>query len=974
MEKLWLIKDRKNRILGPYTKEEIISYIKEGRFRGEEFCSSYPSGQWKSISTNKDFYNQLLKTIDKKEEVKTRSDKDSDQEVEEKDPIEPTLVIAKEKQKPEQKISKKQFKIKVPESVHNRSYDDNDDDEYDDEYDDEEKSQVIEMEDVRTQFLKNLIQSIKWPLVAVIVVSVVFFTFLYKKEVTKEGQVHLLTLKTKRKPWSLNELKGKLKKALFYYSKDEISFYLKSQFQLIQILEGNSKDIISYSHLCLVHLELWPFAYQDTKDRRALIDVLNRINRIDKGGIYSGLCNSVKALIDNKYNKSLMIIDSSLNALRAENPVFFYYLKVKSFKGLKRHNEARGYIQTVHKLLPKWIAPYMLDAQMYYEDLKYSYAIQKYQQVLKIHPKHVVANLRLGILDYKHLKKMNKSEKRLKSTLTNLSEIINPQILLESYKTLSDIYFKQQDKKEALFYAKKAYSLDPSDNSLAVLITRLGKKGELENTKIQARQLIYQGDILVSEGKCKEAKEYYKKAYSSGSKRNALAAIRIAKCLWQLRISGQAIQWLKRAITADPKMVESYFLLVDYLSSNYNFKGALDILNIASKQNLSSYEILKAYSLLSFRQKQYKTAIGYGERALKFYSSDIEIYILLNKSYRFLGDYNKAYLYAKQSIEEDVNSIPAQISYALAIGSAYGFSRGENYLKKMMRSFPLIVEYPQALGEYYFEDEKYDKALETFSFVIKNYPDSKMSYVYLGRIYGFLGKRDDDVSKYKKATHYLLKASLLDISDPEPLFYMGWVYMQNEQYHESENQYQKVLSLNSNYPLIHYNLGLINFLQGGDDNLDRALTFAKTESQKNPNLSFAYTLSGDIYKKKALSASNSIDRKRSNYELCAKEYQKAIRLQNKNIKFYVELISCYRGSGDFDSALQIANKIIEGEGTSGYPEIYRQLGIIYEAKGDYRRAQLIYKTYFSLMPSAPDRQSIQDRLEGYILKEEESSK
>ena len=969
MEKLWLLKDKKGRILGPYTREEIVSYISQGRFKGEEFYSSYPAGTWRPISTDSGFYDHILKTINKKEakEVENKNDAIKSKDIEQGD-AESTMVIPiKEVESEKESHKRKQARINIPKSAQNKSEDDEDD------YDDEE-SQIIEMEDVQVNFFKKIVEPLKIPLAIAIAIGAISFAFLHKGTTAKEDQFHLLTVQTKRKDWSLEELKGKLKKAILYYSKDEVSSYLKSQFQLVQILEGNSKDIVSHYYLCLVHLELWPFAYQDTKDRRALDDVLNRINKIDKGGIYSGLCNSARALIDNKYRKALMISDSSLNALNEESPAFFYYLKAKSLKGLGRHNEARNYIQTLYKLLTKWIAPHMLDAQMYYEDHKYAYAIKKYQQVLKIYPKHPSASLRLGVLEYKHLKKINNSEKRLKETLTNLSETISPQILLESYQALVEIYLKQQDKNEALIYAKKAYALNPSDSDLAILITRLGNKAELEKTKIQPRQLIYQGDILVSKGKCEEAQEYYKKAYYSGPKKNALAAIRIAKCLWQLKISSQAIQWLKRSASADPKMVEAYFLLVDYLSSNYDFKRALEILKIARRQNPSSYEILKAYSLLSFRQKQYKTAIDYGERALKFYSSDIEIYVLLNKSYRAMGDYNKAYLYAEQSIEEDVNSIPAQIGYALALGSAYGFSRGETYLKKLMRKFPLIVEYPQALGEYYFEDEKYDKALEIFSFTVKNYPDSKISYMYLGRIHGFLGKRNEDISQYKKAIQHLLKASLLDVSDPEPLFYMGWVYMQNKQYHKAENQYQRVLNLNFNYPLIHYYLGYTNFLQGGDDNLDRALEFSKTESQKNPNLSFAYTLAGDIYKKKALSASNSIDRRRGNYELCAKEYQKAIRLQNKNIKFYVELISCYRGSGDFDSALQIANKIIDGEGTSGYPEIYRQVGGIYEAKGDYRKAQLTYKIYFALMPSAPDKKTIERRLEGYILKEEEPVK
>ncbi|MGI9549035.1 MAG: tetratricopeptide repeat protein [Bdellovibrionales bacterium] len=956
MEKFWLIKDKKNRISGPYNKEEIISYIKQGKFEGEEMCSSYPSGKWKPISAYDIFYDSLLKKMNSKEETDKKNKEENFSEEEEEDKIEPTLIIPIKKEKPK----KKQIKINLPDSVHSKKKKAEDPVEEDD--------SIIEMEDVQSQFLQKLFKAIKLPLVAIFVICAFLYVFFFQSNTTKEDQVHLLTIEKKRNPWPKEELENKRKKAAIYYQKDQITFYLKSQLQLVQILEGNPKDYFSYYYLCLVYLELWPFAYQDTKDRQALSKTLNQINKINRGGIYSGACNSVKALIDNKYKKSLLVSESSLNALNKESPIFFYYLKAKAFKGLNRHNEARNYIRALYNLSPKWIAPYMLDAQMYYEKKNYNQAIRTYQKVLKIYPKQISANLRLGILEYKHLKKISRSEKILKQYLSNLSEVIDPQILLESYQTLKEIYLKQQDNREALFYAKKAYALNPSDNELTVLITRLGSAGDLNKTQIQTRQLIYQGDILVSKGNCEEAIKYYEKAYNSVPQKSALAAIRIAKCLWQSKVSGKAIQWLKKAIKADAKIVEAYFLLVDYLSSKYEFKSALEILNIAQRQNPNSYEIFKAYSLLSFRQKQYKAAISYGERALKFYNSDVGLYVLLNKSYRAIGDYNKAYLYAKRSIEEDINSIPAQIGYSLAMGSAYGFTRGEKYLRELMKKFPLVIEYPQALGEYYFEDEKYEEALNIFLFITKNYPESKIAYMYLGRCYGFLAKREGDKDKHEKAIQYLLKSSLLDISDPEPLFYMGLIYMDRKEYQQAENHYQRVLRLNSNYPLIHYYMGRTNFLQGGDDNLNRALEFAKTESQKNPSLSLVYTLQGDIYKKKALSASNTLDRKRGNYELCAKSYQKAIRLQNKNIKYYIELISCYRGSGDFDSALQIANQITQAEGTSGYPEIYKELGRIYEAKGEYKKAQKVYETYFSLDPSASDRNQIQKRLESYMLK------
>lgn len=972
MKNLWLIKNKKGRIFGPYSETEIIGHIESGRFKGEEQYCTYPLGHWKLLSKNTLFYESLLKKINAENTEFTRSpDFFEDILPEEKETKEEeiTAIISTKKEVKDTAPKKKQVKVKIADL--------NEEDEQDD-Y--EEDSEIIEMEDTQQNLFNKLVQALILPLIAVAALSAMAFLFLGqdKNKNLKEDKVHLLDIGKQKPPVALEIMNKKFQKSVQNYIKDQVSDYVKSQIQFIDLLEMNPEDIRSYYHLCLVQLELWPFSYQDTRDRRALSNILNHINRLDKGGIYSGLCSSIKALIDNKNQNALMVIDSSLNGLQKENPLFFYYLKAKALKALGRHAEARNYIQTIHNLLDRWVAPYMMNAQMYYEDKNYPQAIKIYQKVLSISPKHVSAGLRLGIIEFNYLKKLKPSEKRIKFILTNFSdEIINPQILLESYQALTYIYLQQQDKKEALFYAQKAYSLNPSDDRLATLITRLGSKESLDKTPIKSRQLIYQGDVLAGKGNCEEAGQYYKQAYSAGKKKNALAAVRMAKCLWQLKISGQSIRWLKKAVAADPKLVEAYFLLVKYLSDSYDFESAGEVLKAAYRQNPSSYEIFKAHALLSFKQKQYSQAIAYAKRSNEVYSSDAEVYGILSKSYRALKDYNKAYLFAKKSIKEDVNNVSMQIGYAFTVGEIYGFSRGEERLQKLSKSFPLVGEYSQALGEYYFEHEKYQEALNTFQQVIKDHPDLKSAYIYLGRTYGLLANRDQDSKKHRLAVKHFIRASLLDISDPEPLFRMGLLYMtiKGGQYLDlAETQFEKVLGLNSNYPLIHYYIGRVNFLQSGPENLDRALQAAKTESQKNPNLSLAYVLTGDIYKKKAQLPSEAQDKQESDrnilgyYELCTKAYQKAIRLNDKQVKFYVELMTCYKGSGDLESAIQIGEQARESEGTSGYPEIYRQLGYIYEIRGNYQKAQEVYEDYFKLVPGVTDRKKIEKRIQGYGLK------
>lgn len=972
MDKLWLIKDKKGGIFGPYSEKEICFYIEEGEFKGEEFFSSYPAGKWKPLSAHPVFYEKILAQLNKQDSSDDPSQQSVsiDESVSEKDSVEDDLIeptqIVTPKEDSSQKKEEEKIKIKLSEEFKEDVL-----------FEEGVIDDVIEMEDFKEKFFKNLKISLKIPVIA-FASLLLFFAFIFlnqEKETKTQEQIRLLSISQKGEPLTQEESKGKFRRAVSSYYKGVVSDYLDSQTLLVQILEADPEKIEAYLHLCLVYLELWPFAFQDTIDKNTLKKTLNLSSKKNQGGVFSGMCKSVQALINKKPEQSLMITNSSLSIIGDSTPIFFYYIKAKALMTLNRTAEARAYLQSIHKLRPEWTAPYMLSAQMFYKAGQYDLAGKVFQKVLSIFPDHPSAGLYLGVLEYKYFKKIKNSEKRLRSILNNLNDLVEPNVLIEAYITLANIYLQQNNKKETVKYSNKAYSLDPEHPDVLLLKTNLGESANFENVKVQSRGLIYKGDLLVSQGDCTGAKKYFQKAYNAEKQKNALAALKLAQCYWNSGTSGQAILWLKRSINADSKMLEAYFLLADYLSDLYDFESAKDILNAVKGQRPSNYDLFKAYALLSFRQKQYSAAITYAERSLKFYTSDIDIYILLSKAYLGLGKGHKSFAYAEKAVQEDINSIPAQISYALSLDLAYGFHRAEEYFKRLIKHFPLVLEYSQALGEYYFDKSMYDESLAQFKKIIEQNSKFKPAYTYLGRIYGYLSYKKGGLGEhYNQALKYFLEANLLDISDPEPMFYVGQTYLQHEQYQLAENEFEKILQINSNYPLIHYYIGLVNFYQQGEENLEKALKFAKTQSAKSPENYLPYKLAGDIYKLRSRGAFDNPQKKQAVYGLCTNEYQKALKYLKNSIEISIGLIECYKGAGDLDSALQLAQQLVKEEGLSGYPELYREMGSIYETKELYQKAQAKYSDYFRLIPNAKDRKEIETRIQKLISEKKGLSK
>jgi tetratricopeptide (TPR) repeat protein len=203
---------------------------------------------------------------------------------------------------------------------------------------------------------------------------------------------------------------------------------------------------------------------------------------------------------------------------------------------------------------------------------------------------------------------------------------------------------------------------------------------------------------------------------------------------------------------------------------------------------------------------------------------------------------------------------------------------------------------------------------------------------------------------FKGAYEAFLQAAILNPSDPQPTFYIGQLRLREKKYSLAKEQFRRVLDLNKLYPKAHYFLGRIAFLQG---DYEEAIKQARLESRSNPRLILPYLLAGESYEKL------------KQFLNCSIEYQKAVELVPENMNFYVKTARCYRKSGHLDLAVKILKKA-SGEDDvnvrSGDPHLYKELGMIYEIRGAYQEAAGSYCNYLNLMPRAPDRQDIEERM------------
>lgn len=960
MSQLYLVKDKKGRIFGPWTEEEICFHIEEGELKGNELFSDYPAGKWQALSASPVFYKKIISKLhsDTKSSY-TKEERESLSEPltnEEHETLEPTRILkVDEKQSSPQK---KKVKIKLSREFREEVLEE------------EGFEDVIDMEPGGKP-VRPFQRFFRYGLFAGAgLVLILLLMFLPAGEKSAGLQPERLSAPhATGAKITKEDFRKRFKASLILYKEGSIDSYLKIQKEYSALLSAFPKEVSLYPLLCLVHLELWPFAYQDTKDRQSLQRALNLSQKNDKSKMSFRFCLATHSYINKDFKQAVKMTDYLLgHEKKAISSQFLFYLKAQSLRKLKLEKKALSLLNTVIELDPEWMAPRLSKAGLYYQNQQYSLAIQEYQKILKIYSNHISALVWLGVLQYKQLRQAENSEQTLTKAFSKSPRKTAPDILFAAYMALANIYYNQNKEEELLKYTKKAYALFPSDPDVIKLKNSVKNEKTFSEVKVESRALIYKGAMLMDQGDCLKAVKNFTEAYQFT--KSGLAALKAGECYWSLGSAGESIRWLKKAINAEEGLLDASLLLSDYLSRLYQFDYARDVLSSVVRRYPNNPDLFKAYSKVAFRQEYYNQTIAYGGRALNFYPHDVETLVLLSRSHFALEEVHLAYSYAKKAISKNPNDSSAQISYALILDYMGGEEDTEGYLRKMIQKFPTVFEYHQALGEYFYNKEKYEKAREELELLTSKNPKLKEAYMYLGLVYTELGLKNKKYYKqyYDEAVRQFREASLLDLSDVQPFFYVGRIHLNRGNYDLALKEFNKVATANPNYPLIHYYRGLTILNQGSADSLDEALKSAQTEAVKNPNHYLPYKLAGDVYRlKSSQSFSNERERKKI-YNLCAKEYQKALKHVKKSIEVSMNLLICYKGAGHLDLALDLANSLTKEEGLSGYPEIYREIGIIFEFKEEYERASSYYETYFQLKPGAKDRAEIERRIAFLIEK------
>lgn len=971
----WVIRLDSEQVKGPYSTEAVVKMITSGVFSGSEEICSYPDGEWNALTKQPEFYEALIESLENPVEVDIQKAQKMEAETvvrpspkKKEDPppkyelpeaIRKIIEVEKQSherelavnkpavaQTPSQALTLAKLNLPTlnkpkkgkPQLAQIR-----------------DQNLTIQMSDIKKLQAKEKKKFFPFVIVLILVAGGFLYILNSPDPVALRGWA-LVAPQKNSEPLSQEEAMQIKKKAVRAFQLGQMELILVAHKNLARLLEAYPRDLEAMGFLCMAYEQLWPYTKQTTNDLRSISVVTQMARAANPLSNFSNSCQVVFLMTKGQSKEALSLLEKTLNNQSDDKftlwPIL-YLIKGEMLEYEQSLLNAMAYYDQASQLWPQWITSKFSSARMNYKLGKFNEARVQFTEIRKLDVESKAALYGLALVEAVGFKNKEKAYEYFSLGYQN-KQLLPKDFHVEALLNFAQILLEKRDNKKALEVAQKGYQLNPSHRGLKEIVLLLGGDDRVDNAQ---NEIILQGDQFARAGDHLAAQAQYKAAFDLDPK-NANAAYKAAKSLWTINQTKEAINWLAKAIKADPKMVAAYTLKADYEAQKYNFLDASRTLQEASRQAQQNHEILKGQALLEFRKNNMAGAIQFGERAVKLYSADVELLSLLaqaNTNYYLNAPGTKqqdldrksaaladAQRYAGKAIDLEPSWPEAQVTYAKFLAAKDGPVRGEKYLKDLIKNFPYTVDYRLALAEYYKGLEKFSEAADVYSQVYAIDSKNKKASFGLAEAYRVMNKPD-------MAQRYYNITSILDPSDVEPLFSNAKLLLENASGREAKAKILQAVAklkvvkeINPNFPRVSFYLAK-SYMELGD--FQQALDLVREEKSKNPNLADPFLLAAEVYYR------------REQFKECAAEYAQAVKLRPSSAELYVKASICYRKSDAIDIAEDMLGMAKQRE--SGYAEIYREQGFIFEKKGQMEDARQYFEKYLDLAPNAPDRAMIE---------------
>lgn len=251
---------------------------------------------------------------------------------------------------------------------------------------------------------------------------------------------------------------------------------------------------------------------------------------------------------------------------------------------------------------------------------------------------------------------------------------------------------------------------------------------------------------------------------------------------------------------------------------------ALYKLALGEQQKCLALEPAAAYAynelgILERRNKKFKDAIGYFEKAVSYSPGWALPWANLCTTYNILESYGKAEIAGKQALKLDSNLVSAHHNLAGTYERTFNYQKAEQHYKKALRLDKEFADAYFSLGHVYFAQKKYADAEWAWLEYYQRDSSEYFHYVNLGEVFSKLGKNEEALRCFKKAL------ALNPDSDPA-CHSLGQFLISQGNMPDAEAAFRRFVELQPTSPVGYYFLAQIARLKNQPEGVRENLRLA----------------------------------------------------------------------------------------------------------------------------------------------------
>ncbi len=964
------IKLKNKKIVGPYKKDELETFIKDGNYVNIDKVQVENAEEWKDVSSfeelkdiapqiidsnDEDGKTVILKTdmLNSEKTIINKSIKEIQQELNELDenshaeliiPNKNYLKKIKEeeervktkKEEDEKKKKEDEFEsptriltagdlknlndIDVEEKVGNEEESEEEDD------DDEDK-----IEEEKKKKRKKLIIIV----IGIIAIYLLFFADGGNKE-------KKITLVVPQILFPISFEKESIEKRIKLYSKgvkehkkQTFSSKIKASLIFREALENNFDKDKTLSKLFVTYAEIFSDVPNNKKQKAG--NILFKISEISKTKLLkdSDTVYATALLYYNfdKHQAGIKIIENYMRVSKINVKLMSLYLKILVKIGVV--DKGRKVFDKLKDLKNKKIDTYLSLYGFLIINENYTEAFELTNRALEKYPNSVPILLKYAemLIYQENFIKLAKTLKKIKHNNAEGSRLYYSKYL-EYYGVLSAVN-KKYNLAAKIF--KKALSINES-HSLRSKLASVELGGEKNTSELilesKVINLITKSNISIKEGKWEQAFSYALEA-TDLAPNYIPARLLMSKIQITQGYFNKSIEILKALTKKHPNNLEINYALVEAYIASYKFNKAKEqLVTLIGLEQDKTADYASAWGKLFLKAKNDALAIRWLKKSINKNPLNDNDYYELAVLFLKNRHYKKGKDLLIKAISLDPTKVKYKTAYAKVLYELDDIDTAIGYLREVLldnKDDPLVMG---EIAIYYYKSGKISQYDEQKLKIEKLTEQNANLYSFLISIYE-LEKRNKDVIKYGRE---LLKRRPGDV---ETMMKIVKLSIEENNLKEAEDFLKEVQGRMEEYPKLNYYLSKINLFK---NNLDEAIKYAETEIRNNPRLEHGYILLGDIYTNL------------KNFNKAKVNYKKAQRINPSSAEALVGSAWIDFKQGNIENALQLYLKSVKL--SPEIPFLRKQLGDVYRVMGQGNLAIESYKLYLDMSPDAPDKDKV----------------